>query len=780
MRTEPGSAEVDAAGACDGLGDFIRHRRQAAGLTQEELGECCGLSVRAISDIERGRTVRPFRRSLDRLSGALGLAEPALKDLVRASLASSGRVGGTAPVPAGQPGSPGHGGPVVPRQLPVAVRHFAGRADELKALDQLLDESADVPGMAMIVAICGTAGVGKTALAVHWGHRVADRFPDGQLYVDLRGFCPSGASVSASSALRSLLAALHVPPAQIPQNPDAQAGLYRSLLVGKRTLLILDNARDAAQVRPLLPGSVTCSVIVTSRSRLVSLAAAEGACLLCLDVLSEAEARELLSRRIGPERAHGEPAAVTELTRLCARLPLALALAAARAAAVPSCSLTALAAELRHAQHRLDELDAGDAATSLRAVFSWSYRRLSDPAARMFRLLGVHPGPDVSAAAAASLAGVRPDQAREAVKELVVANLIAQHAAGRFAFHDLLRAYAADLADESDSEAERRAATHRVLDHYRQTAWAAERLLHPIRSHPSLPPPCPGVPQEDFADHDQALRWLRAEHHVLLAAVTQAAKAGFDTHAWQISCALRTFFDRQGHWEDWASSECTALSAAERAGDLVGQAQTHRGLALARIQLGSLPDAHAHLQRAIDLSRQIGDRVGQGNAHLDTARILGAEDRLDQALSQSELALELFRQAGHRPGEARALNAVGWYHALLGRPGRTLSYCQQPLETLREFGDRHGESAVWDSLAYAHLHLGHYDDAITCYRQALRLLRDVADRYMEAIMLIRLGEAHDAANDRQAARKAWQEALTLLEELRHPDASLARDKLRGE
>jgi tetratricopeptide (TPR) repeat protein/transcriptional regulator with XRE-family HTH domain len=768
-----------SASVRDGLGEVIRGRRIAVGLTQEELAERSGLSVRAIRDIERGRTGRPYRRSVDLLSGVLGLPDPVGGEPASASRAGPGELDTPAQAQADGSASGGHRGRIVPRQLPVAIGHFAGRLGELTALDGLLGEAAGGPGTVVISAIGGTAGVGKSALAVHWGHRVAGLFPDGQLYVNLRGFDPSGVPVTPSAALRGFLAALSVPATEIPLTLEAQTGLYRSLVAGQRMLIVLDNARDTEQVRPLLPASAACSVLVTSRNTLAGLAVTEGAQLLSLDVLSEAEAGELLSGRLGPERVHGEPQAVSELIGLCARLPLALAVVAARAAAGPRRSLAALVEELRQAHDRLDVLDAGDAATSVRAVFSWSYQSLSDSAARMFRLLGAHPGPDVSALAAASLAGVGADQARRALKELALANLLAECPDGRFAFHDLLRAYAAELVGGSEHDADRRAALHRVLDFYVQTTWGADRLLHPTRSWVSLPPPRPGVTRQDFSSHGEALRWLQAEHQVLLAAIASAADTGFGSYAWQISGALRTFFDRQAHWQDWAASQHIGLTAAQRAGDVAGQAHSHRDLGLACTRLGSYPDAHAHLRDALDLYRQMGDHIGQGNAHLDVARVYEAEGRAGQALRQCEQALQLYRQAAHPVGEARALNGIGWYHAVLGNPAQTLLYCRPPLDTFRELGDRHGEASTLDSLGYAHFRLGHYQDAIACFQEAHCRFRELEDRYFQAFILMRLGDVHQAARNRPAARTAWRQALTILDELRHPDASGVRAKLRG-
>ena len=344
---------------------------------------------------------------------------------------------------------------VVPRQLPAATRHFAGRAEALKMLAGLAAEAAGASPATVITVIDGTAGVGKTTLALHFAHQVAERFPDGQLYVNLRGFDPGGPPVAPVEAIRLCLDALAVPAARIPAGLDAQAGLYRSVLAGKRMLVLLDNARDVDQVRPLLPASPGCLVIVTSRNQLTSLVAVEGAFPLTLDVLADTDAAELLTRRLGPDRVAGDPSATEELIQLCAGLPLALSIAAARSATQPGLSLAALTAELRDARGRLNALDAGHAATNVRAVLSWSYDQLDAPAARLFRLLGLHAGPDISAAAAASLAEATMDEGRRRLGELTRAHLLTEHASGRFSSHDLLRAYAAELTHSADSEDER-------------------------------------------------------------------------------------------------------------------------------------------------------------------------------------------------------------------------------------------------------------------------------------------------------------------------------------
>ncbi len=356
------------------------------------------------------------------------------------------------------PGSPAPSPVVaVPRQLPAAVARFAGRAAELEALTSLLEEAALPGGTVRISVIDGMAGIGKTALAVQWAHQVAGRFPDGQLYVNLRGFDPAGPPVTPAEAVRGFLDAFEVPAARIPVSLDAQAALYRSLLAGRRVLVVLDNARDAGQVRPLLPGSPGCSVVVTSRNRLTGLIA-DGARPLTVGLFTLTDARQMLVRRLGADRVAAQPQAVQQIIDRCALLPLALSIVAARAGAYPDFPLTALAEELRDAEGRLPTLDPGEAATSVTAVFSWSYQRLSDRAARMFRLLGLHPGPDITATSAASLAAIPVPEARLLMKELDRANLITEHAPGRFTFHALLRAYAATQTRTHDPGTDRNAA----------------------------------------------------------------------------------------------------------------------------------------------------------------------------------------------------------------------------------------------------------------------------------------------------------------------------------
>jgi DNA-binding SARP family transcriptional activator len=620
---------------------------------------------------------------------------------------------------------------VVPRQLPAPPAAFTGRAGELERLHAILP--AAEPSTMDIAVVSGTAGVGKTALTLHWAHRVAPRFPDGQLYVNLRGFDPTGSVLGPAEALHGFLEAFGVPPRSIPARLDTQAALWRSLLAGKRVLVVLDNARDAEQVRPLLPGTPGCSVVVTSRNRLTGLVADHGAHPLTLDLPDHAEARDLLAARVGATRIAAEPGAVHEIITRCARLPLALTITAARAATHPAFPLAGLAAELANA----------DPLTDLRAVFSWSYRTLTPAAARLYRLLGLHVGPEFTAPAAGSLAGLPVADVRPLLTELADAHLLTEHTPGRFTMHDLLYAYAIELNQEHDSGAERHRATNRMLEHYLHTAREADRLLRPGGKPIRLTPTQGGVTPQHLADHEQAMSWLAAQHPALVEAVRKAESAGVAT---QVSWTLATFFDRRAHWHTWAAAD-------------------------------GYDDAYAHLRRALDLFEARGDHAGRARTLLALGWLRERQDRVADAMVHARRADELYRDIGDRLGQARAANMRGWYGVLLGDPAAA-ECCRRAVVLHQEAGDRYGEAASWDSLGYAHHRRGEAEEALDCYRQALELHRTVGHRYDEAYVLVHIGEAHAATGADHLAADTWQTALAILTELDHPDAEALRTKLR--
>jgi DNA-binding SARP family transcriptional activator len=663
--------------------------------------------------------------------------------------------------------------PAVPRQLPLDVPAFTGRVKELAALDALLaghpagGRRAGRPPSTVVGVIIGTAGVGKTALAAYWARRVADSFPDGQLWMNLRGYDP-GVAVQPEQALRRFLRALGVSDAEIPLDLEDLTSLYRSLMDGRRMLIVLDNAGAAGQIRPLLPGAPGSLVLITSRNRLSGLVAVEGARPLELDLLTRAEARQLLATRIGADRTAADQtarAAVEEIIRLCARLPLALTIVAARAATNPRFGLHTLATEIKAHPVSLDAFAGQDDATELRAVFSWSYHALGEEAARLFRLLGLHPGPDIAAAAAASLTGLAVARVRPLLLELCGAHLLTEHSPGRYTFHDLLRAYAAELAHAHDNASERRQAQHRMLDHYLHTAHNGAVFVSPWEPVNSIPPQ-PGVTTEEFAGHRQVLAWCSTEHHVLLAIIERAATMGFPAYTWELAWILAEYLYR-GHWHDWARVMRVALDAATEHGALPERARAHRELSRVCTRLGQLDAAEIHCKLALELCTQLGRPALVAMAHRTYGMLMEALGRQDDALVHDLKALDLFQAIGHRSGQARALNSVGWTYAQIGDHQKALEYCEQALSLLIDLEDHQGAAATWDSLGYAHHHLGHHRRAISCYGRALVLFRDLGDRYKEAESLTHIGDLHHAAGDAAAAFAAWEQALGIRAELGH-------------
>ncbi|MFI6436481.1 ATP-binding protein [Streptomyces sp. NPDC050759] len=657
-----------------------------------------------------------------------------------------------------------------PAQLPHDLPTFTGRESEL---DDVLARS-EPTGRVVITAIGGMAGIGKTTLAVHLAHRVAERFPDGQLYVNLRGFDPSGAVMTANEAVRLFLDALGVPPERVPHEVEAQAALYRGLLAGRRFLVLLDNARDTDQVRPLLPGTPGCLTIVTSRSRLSGLVAAHGAHALTLRPLTAGQARAFLERRLGAARLAGESRAVTEITALCAGLPLALACVAARAATHPHFPLSAVAAELRAAHGSLDAFNRTDPAVNVGAVFSWSLGAVSPGAARLFRLLGLHPGPDVCAPAAAALAGVPVPQASGLLAELADVHLAREHTPGRYALHDLVRAHAAELVQAEDDTA---AAVDRLYAYHLHTAHAADRLLAPHADPLPPDPPPPGVIPQALSDDQDALAWLAAEYRVLLAVIDAAAHSGRDRLAAQLAWSLEPFFDRRGHWHDGAAAQRTALGCALRLSDPAWEARGLRGLARAEGRLGLHDSSLARLRRALELFTELGDTTGQAHTHRSFGWQCEQQGDLPGALRHNEQALHLFRQSGPPAAQASVLNSVGWYHALLGRYRQALSHCFEALPMLQDLGDRYGQAVTWDSIAYAQHGLGRHPHALLGYHNALTLYRELGVPYMEACTLAHIGDTHLAMGALGEAETSWRQALALFVSLGHPDAEQVRERL---
>jgi len=713
-----------------------------------------------------------YRELSGRLAEELGIDPgPELRRQYEAILREEAALAAPAPVPTGPAGPPS--GAVAPRsvpaQLPADVAGFTGRSADLARLDRLLSDGQTEP-VVVISAISGTAGVGKTAVAVHWAHRVRDKFADGQLYVNLRGYDPTP-PLRPVDALCGFLRALGVPGERVPADVDEAAALYRTLLADRRVLVLLDNAASAEQVRPLLPGAPACLALVTSRDALRGLVALDGARRFALDVLDPREAYALLARVLGADRVAAEPQAAAELARLCGYLPLALRIAAANL--TDGDSIAGYVAGLASGD-RLGGLEVGgDEQAAVRAAFDRSYRCMPEPAQRMFRRLGLAPGPDAGVAAAAALAGTSAPEAESLLDRLAAAHLVDQRRPGRYGQHDLLRLYAAEQVDAD----ERRPALGRLLDHLLHTAHRAALLLYPHRDVVPLPPSGPDVPHVELPDAAAALAWFSAEYAGLVDAIRLAGADGHDGYAWRLAWTMTDYFYRQGHWHEMAETQLIGLAAAQRLADLAGQARLQRGLASAYIRLGRYDEADAHLGHALDLYGALGDPAGQARTQLDLASLSERRGRFADALEHAERALDLSRVAGYETGQARALSATGRMRALRGDYPGALTPCEQALELQQRLGDRYGEASTQDNLGYIRHHLGDVELAVQHYRRSIEVHRDIGSRAGHAVVSGRLGDAHAAAGDLDTARDLWRYALEVLDELGHPGAEDLRTKL---
>jgi len=663
----------------------------------------------------------------------------------------------------------------VPAQLPPDAAGFSGRHEELGLLHGLLvDQAAD---QTPLVVISGTAGVGKTALAIRFGRQVARRFPDGQLYLNLRGFDPGLAPMEAAQALRFVLGALGVTPLRMPPDLEGRAAMFRSIADGKRMLVVLDNAASPAQVRPLLPGSAGTLVIVTSRNEMAGLVAADGAQPINLDVLSYDEAHELLDHRLSRDRVVADPLAADEIIESCARLPLALSIAVGRAAARPKRSLAQVATELKEARGGLDALEDNDEATDVRAVFSWSYDQLSEPARRMFRLLGIHPGPDISLTAAASLAGIPRQAASTALRELVRTHMVAEPVHSRYSFHDLLRAYAADQSERIDAESDRRAAAQRVLDHYLHSALAAGARLQPRRWGVRPPEVLPGVVPVEVTDREQATAWFEAECPVLLALIGFAEAHGFDEHAWLIPWAATVFLNRSGRHQDWVAAQRSAVAAARRLGDRNAQAHSQYLLGFALSTAGDNAAAEPSVRRSLELFRELGDRGHEAMVLNGLAIMMSEEGRHKEALDMAQDGLRMVKAAGFWWVQGTLECTVGGLHGQLGEFEQGLAHCQRAIGLHREAGNFAAAGWAIQTIGDIHRQSGDLDQARASYRQAIEVFRDVSAPFDEATALNVLGEIHADLHDESEAIRAWQAAEIILDRLAHPLADEVRAKL---
>ncbi|GAB3186930.1 NB-ARC domain-containing protein [Micromonospora palomenae] len=794
------------------FGSMLRAHRARALLTQEELAARAGVSVRHLREIESGRVHSPRGSTVRALADALGLSEPdrdrwqraaremvgELSDPVHPGRHQANGDGQDAPRPANsvnvevRQGANGTPEPdrddhlpatpapwrSVPALLPPDAYGFTGRIEPLARLDALLATVAvEQPTAVPICLVSGAPGVGKTTLAVHWAHRNRQRFPDGQLYIDLLGFTAGQPAVEPAYAIRRLLDALGVPPGRIPADTGAQRDLYRMTLAGRRLLVLLDNARDVAQLRPLLPGSPTTMVIVTSRDQLTGLVAANGAHPVGLGAFSDEESHEFLRRRLNDGRADAQPQAIAHIAQRCARLPLALALVAARAVQQPSFPLSAFASQLADDRRRLDLLAADDADTNLRAVLADSYAGLDTASARLFCLLGAWPAPEITVAAAASLAGLPPDRVGSLLARLVRAHLVAERAEGRYLLHDLLAAYAAELSHERLDESERIEAVHRALDHVLHTAAAAAAVLRPQRQPLPLSVARPGTVVELITTIGEAFAWFTSELPTLMTAVSIAGALGSDRHAMLLAQAAQTYLYRQGLHDEQVHVQQAALAATQRLGDRPAEARAYLSVAHAFTCGGRHDEALRHFNKAFALYLEVDDREGQAQTHRHIAWLHETRDHHRESLHHAEQALVLSAAARDDLGVAEALNLVGWYHATLDDIVAAQIYCRRALALHRRLDNPAGEANTWDSLGYALVRANLHRRGISHYQRALRLFRAVGARLDQAEVLDHLGDAHAAIGETENARRSWSESLAILETVDPARTSDVRAKL---
>ncbi|MEZ0112212.1 DNA-binding SARP family transcriptional activator [Catenulispora sp. EB89] len=670
--------------------------------------------------------------------------------------------------------------PPFPDQLPPPPRRFVGRAAELARLTEAMDGNhpPELPGLTLLV---GMAGVGKSALALTWAHRSAPAFPDGRIYLDLKGFADRGAPLTIDESVRILLDCFGIPEHRMPATAAGRVALYRAVLAGKRVLIVLDNVGHSDQVRPLLPPAGPAQVLATSRNALASLVTIDFARSVSLEPLAAHESRELLNLRLGAARTDGHEGALAAIAEHCAHLPLALVVAAGRAWVRPHTPLEELAAQLSEIGSSLGALDGGDAAVNVRAVLSWSYHQLSPQAARLYRLLALHPGPDSAVGAAASLAGVPVSDAQATLTELVSMNMATADADGRYRRHGLLEAFAAERLAAEEGEGERDAAFRRLVDHYLRAAVSANMFGSTVAlpSPADLPPPAPDTVSTSITDTAGGIAWFDGERDVLSALVPAVAAAGLDVEVWQLACALSAGLTRIGRLQEDVANARLALDAARRLADPVAEAHVHRMFGRDLPRLGDPEGGLRHLDLALELYSAAGHAQGIAETKRTVANVRVVQGDLAAAVPLLHEYLAYAEAAEDPHGQASGLNALGWSYAHLGRLPEALACCRKALRLKLATGRLDHIGMLWDSLALVHHRLGELDEALACYRRAIDACLGEGDRTQAALSSMRLGDALRDRGDHGAARATWREALAVFEAARRPEAEMVRERLGG-
>ncbi len=734
---------------------LLRQLRMKAGLSQEELAEAAGVGVRTVSDLERGVALTARKDTARLLADALNLTGA---DRASFEAVARGRaVTGVASALGGGAAETG-GVAAATRALPRDIGSFTGRQPELQQLVGVTAGSSH-PGVVSIHAIGGMAGIGKTALAVHAAHQLAPRFPDGQIFLPLHGHTPGQRPVHPADALASLLLTAGIAPAQIPPGLEARTALWRDRIAGKQLLLLLDDAADSEQVRPLLPGSAGSLVLVTSRRHLTAL---EDAQTVSLDILPAGQAAELLVRlaaRPGP--GPGDPE-VAEITRLCGYLPLAVGMLARQLHHHPAWSVAGRAAELAAAVDRLELMATEN--LSVAAAFNLSYQDLTGDQQRLFRRLGLHPGTDVDAFAAAALDGTGLTAARRGLEALYDQYLLAEPAQGRYRMHDLIREHARTLAGRDDPDRDRDQATARLLDYYQHTAAMADALLAPqARSTPSRAGTMlAAVPA--LADREQALAWARAERANLIACMDQATGTGQHARIIALTAGVAGLLRHDGPWAEAIARHAISLRSARHLGDRPGQASALTSLGDVRRLTGDYPGAARDLEEALGISRDLGDRFGQADALTNLGRVRMTSD-YPGATRDLEEALGIYRDLGDGQGQARALNNLG----LVRRMTEDLPGAARDLEEAqgisRDIGDRLGQANTLDSLGLVREQAGDLPGAARDLEEALGIYRDIGERGGEVEALNEAGTLRSACGNLRQAGSYYQQALDLARQI---------------